>query len=99
MKTPGVMPGATEASADRAVARRDEPSTDLEIFRGRLAAISDELILDDLPLVESTKTGAFYGRNMHEHVLVPSRGSDEPVALSRIEPLDGALLHRLSPGF
>src|SRR6201988_771170 len=99
MKTPGMVPGATEASADRAAARRDEPSTDFEIFRGRLAAISDELILDDLPLVESAEAGAFDGRNVHEHVLVPGRGPDEPVALSWIEPLDGALLHRLSPGF
>src|SRR5205823_10485057 len=32
-----------------------------------------------------------------EHVLLAGRRADEPVALSGIEPFDGALLHRLSP--
>src|SRR5579862_6932480 len=34
---------------------------------------------------------------MHELVLVAACRFDEPVALCRIEPFDGALLHRLSP--
>src|SRR5581483_1503765 len=34
---------------------------------------------------------------MNEHVLVAGRRRDEPVAFGRIEPLDGAFLHRLSP--
>jgi hypothetical protein len=34
---------------------------------------------------------------MNEHVLIAARRLDEPVALRRIEPLDGAFLHRLSP--
>src|SRR5262249_28104840 len=36
-------------------------------------------------------------RDVDEHVLLAGRWTDEPVALSRIEPFDGALLHRLSP--
>src|SRR5262249_42573484 len=37
-------------------------------------------------------------RDVNEDVLVACLGPDEPVALSRVEPLDGALLHRRSPG-
>src|ERR1700710_3090910 len=35
---------------------------------------------------------------MDEHVLLAGRRLDEPVTLGRVEPLDGAFLHRLSPG-
>src|SRR5450756_62546 len=35
---------------------------------------------------------------MDEHVLIADRGLDEPITLCRVEPLDGAFLHRLSPG-
>src|ERR1700722_11689469 len=35
---------------------------------------------------------------MDEHVLIADRRLDEPITLCRVEPLDGAFLHRLSPG-
>src|SRR5580704_15584270 len=34
---------------------------------------------------------------MDEHVLIADRRLDEPITLCRVEPLDGAFLHRLSP--
>src|SRR5215831_7811218 len=36
---------------------------------------------------------------MDEHVLIPADRPDEPITLGRVEPLDGALMHRhrLSP--
>src|ERR1700677_5073845 len=35
---------------------------------------------------------------MDEDVLIAGHRLDEPITLSRVEPLDGAFLHRLSPG-
>src|ERR1700729_209406 len=35
---------------------------------------------------------------MDEHVLIAGHRLDEPITLCRVEPLDGAFLHRLSPG-
>src|SRR4051794_15937380 len=35
---------------------------------------------------------------MDEHVLIAGHRLDEPITLGRVEPLDGAFLHRLSPG-
>src|SRR5262249_11601997 len=68
-----------------------------EVLGRGLAPIGDELIFDHLTLVESAEASAFDGRNVDEHVLVSGRWSDEPVALSRIEPFDGAFVHRRSP--
>jgi hypothetical protein len=50
-----------------------------------------------MAIIERAKAGALDGRDMDEHILVAARRLDEPIALSWIEPLDGALLHRLSP--
>src|SRR5580704_12777445 len=35
---------------------------------------------------------------MDKYVLVAGHRLDEPITLRRVEPLDGAFLHRLSPG-
>src|SRR4030081_1584961 len=35
---------------------------------------------------------------MDEHVLIAGHRLDEAITLGRVEPLDGAFLHRLSPG-
>src|SRR3954466_6732233 len=35
---------------------------------------------------------------MDQHVLIAGHRLDEPITLGRVEPLDGAFLHRLSPG-
>src|ERR1700730_16483751 len=35
---------------------------------------------------------------MDENVLIADHRLDEPITLCRVEPLDGAFLHRLSPG-
>jgi hypothetical protein len=35
---------------------------------------------------------------MDEDVLIADHRLDEPITLRRVEPLDGAFLHRLSPG-
>jgi hypothetical protein len=35
---------------------------------------------------------------MDKHILIAGHRLDEPITLGRVEPLDGAFLHRLSPG-
>src|SRR5215471_5195110 len=75
-----------------------ERSGHLEIFRGSSAAVGDQFIFDHLSLVESAETGTLHRRDVNEHVLVAGLGPDEPVTLRRVEPLDGAFLHRRSPG-
>src|SRR6185295_11372002 len=70
---------------------------DLEILRRGLAPVADELVLHDLTFVERAQTGTLHGRDMDEYVLVSSRRPDEPIALGRVEPFDGAFLHGRSP--
>src|SRR5262249_53064887 len=104
---PGYRPSAKEkppaeaggygTSVSRASSPDVEPSRDFQVLGRGLASIGDELVLDHLALVESIEASAFDGRNVDEYVLVSGRWSDEPVALSRIEPLDGAFVHRRSP--
>ena len=72
-------------------------SGDLEVLRGGLAAIGYELVLDVLTFVERAQSRALHGRDVDEHVLISGRRPDEPVALGRVEPFDGALLHGRSP--
>src|ERR1700683_767853 len=90
----------TLAGPKRAPAKRFATACSgyLEIFGGRLAAIGDELVLDLLAFVEATQPRALHRRNVHEHIFVARGRLDEAIALSRIKPFDGALLHRLSPG-
>src|SRR6266478_2546890 len=71
---------------------------DLQIFCGALAAIFHKVILDNLIFVEGAESGALDRRDMDEHVLIAGHRLDEPITLGRVEPLDGAFLHRLSPG-
>src|SRR5215470_9162620 len=68
--------------------------SDLEVLRRRTAAIGDELVLDCLALVEAGQARPLDRRDMDEHILIASRWTNKPVALSWIEPFDGALLHR-----
>src|SRR6185437_7067875 len=72
---------------------------DLEILRGALAAVFHKVVFHDLVFVEGRKSRALDGRDMDEYVLIADGRLDEPVTLGRVEPLDGALLHRLSPSF
>src|SRR5438067_10868614 len=73
---------------------------DLEIFRGCLAAVFYEVVLDVLVFVEGGESGALDCRDMDEHVLLSDGRLDEPITLGRVEPLDGAFVHRhrLAPG-
>src|SRR5262245_12601571 len=68
-------------------------SLDLEVLRGRLSAILDELILNGLSFVQRAKSGAFNSRDVHKHILPAFLRLDEAIALRRIEPLNGALRH------
>src|SRR5258707_9029638 len=88
-------PGATGNT--RLPGNRSGTLSDLEVFRGSLAAVGDELVLDRLSLVEGAEASALDGGDVNEHIVVPARGLDEPIALSRIKPFDGAFLHRPSP--
>jgi hypothetical protein len=68
-----------------------------EIFRGRSAAIGDDLELDLLAFIERTQTRALDRRNMHEDIFLAGGRLDEAVAFGGLKPFDGALLPRLSP--
>src|SRR5882762_6245137 len=70
---------------------------DLEVFRGGLAAIFHKVVFDHLIFVEGGESRALDRRDMDEHVLIAGHRLDEPITLGRVEPLDGAFLHRLSP--
>ena len=72
-------------------------SRNFEIFRRSSSAVRNEFVFHRLALVKCAQAGAFDGRDVNEHILVAGGRLDEPVALGRIEPLDGAFLHRLSP--
>src|SRR5215471_17950467 len=69
------------------------PSTNLEVLRGLLATIADDLIFDRLSVVERIKAGAFDGGDMDEHVFAAALGLNETVALRRVEPFDCAGRH------
>src|ERR1700761_3522888 len=75
----------------------NESLGDLQVFRGRLAAIFHEVILHDLIFIEGRESGALDGGDMDEHILIAAVRLDEPIALGRVEPFDGTLRHRLSP--
>src|SRR5690348_4989293 len=74
-------------------------SGDLQVFGRHLAAVLHEVIFHDLVFVEGCESRALDGRDMDEHVLVAAHRLDESVTLCRVEPFDGAFLHRhrLSP--
>src|SRR5579864_2721190 len=86
------MPGATSEPENSGPRSRD-----FEIFRRRPAAVGHEFVFHGLTFIERAQAGALDGRDMDENVLVAARRFDEPVALGRVEPFDGALLHRLPP--
>src|SRR5579864_6730166 len=86
------MPGATSEPENSGPRSRD-----FEVFRRRSAAVGHEFVLHGLTFIERAQPGALDGRDMDEDVLVAACRFDEPVALGRIEPFDGALLHRLPP--
>src|SRR5208337_3376836 len=88
----------TAGGASGLLARIVTRSRDLQIFRGGLAAIFHKVVLNDLIFVEGRKPSALDRRDMDEHVLIAGHRLDEPITLGRVEPLDGAFLHRLSPG-
>src|ERR1043166_7037062 len=70
----------------------------LEVFRGGFAAIFHEVVFDHLILVEGRESGTLDSGDMDEYVLIAGHRLDEPITLGRVEPIDGAFLHRLSPG-
>src|SRR4051812_34445402 len=72
-------------------------SGNLEVFRRAFSAIFHEVVFDHLILVEGGESGTLDRGDMDEHVLVSLHRLDEPITLGRVEPLDGAFLHRLSP--
>jgi hypothetical protein len=69
-----------------------------QIFGRGLArlSISNNLVRDPLPLVESLRPCAFDRANVHEDVLAAVIGLDESEALLAIEPLHGSLHITLS---
>src|SRR3954467_7369390 len=73
-------------------------SGNLEVFRRAFSAIFHEVVFDHLILVEGGEPGTLDGGDMDEHVLIAGHRLYEPITLGRVEPLDGAFLHRLSPG-
>src|SRR5215471_4419453 len=70
---------------------------DLQVFRRGFAAVFHEVIFHGLIFIEGRESGALDRRDVDEHVLLAGGRLDEPIALGRVEPLDGTLGHRLSP--
>src|ERR1044071_7861867 len=75
----------------------DEVLLDLEVLRGCLTAVLDELELNGLTLVQSAKAGTLDCRDVDEHILSTFLRLDKAIALRRVEPLNCALRHARSP--
>src|SRR6516225_11339461 len=72
-------------------------SPDLEVLGRFLTTARHNLIFYHLPLIEGPQARTFDSRDVDEYILAPGFRLDEPVTLSRIEPLHGALSHLSSP--
>src|SRR4051794_8432154 len=78
--------------------RLREKSGNLEVLRGCLAAVLHEVVFNHLIFIKGRQSGALDGGDVDEDVLVTAVRLDEPIALGRVEPFDGALLrHPQSP--
>src|SRR5262249_25927364 len=84
---------ATDAFVSRDVASDRSRSTDLDIIGRLLTAITDNLIIDRLTLIERSKSGTFDSGDMDEHVSAAVLGLNESIALGRVEPFDSASSH------
>ena len=77
---------------------RDHPAIgsvrDDQIFGGHFAVTSrNQLKLDLLAFVETGKSGAFNGTDVHERILGAVLGLDETKTLGRVEPFDSTCSH------
>src|SRR6185437_8487974 len=72
-------------------------SLDLEVLRGCLSTVLDELELNGLAFVQRTKACTLDCGDVNEHILPAFLRLNEAVAFRRIEPLNGALRHACSP--
>jgi hypothetical protein len=72
-------------------------SPDLEVLGRFLTTARHNLIFYHLPLIEGPQARTFDSRDVDEYILAPGFRLDEPVTLSRIESLHGALSHLSSP--
>src|SRR6185312_2619283 len=88
-----LISSAAEFQTNDSLVSSEKRSLDLEVLRGRLSAILDELVLNGLSFVQRAKSGAFNSRDVHKHILPAFLRLDEAIALRRIEPLNGALRH------
>src|SRR5262249_367958 len=68
-------------------------STRFEIVRRLLAAVADNLVIDDLTLVERSQAGALHRGDMDEHVSAAALRLNETIALRRVEPFHSAGSH------
>jgi hypothetical protein len=75
------------------VDRHSDRSADLEVLGRFLAPIAHDFILNDLPLVEGTQSGALDRGNVDEHVLAAALRLNESVPFGRIEPLHRSFSH------
>ena len=76
----------------------DERCSDrADVLRLRALLALTDLELDALVLLERAVAAALDGLEVHENVRVTAVGGDEAEALLRVEPLDGALRHDMSP--
>src|SRR5262245_20687225 len=68
-------------------------STRFEIVRRLLAAVADNLVIDDLTFVERAQACALDRGDMDEYVSAAALRLNETVALRRVEPFHGAGSH------
>src|SRR5207245_7039104 len=90
--------GEPGVSAGRPPPSRDGESDCFQIDCGRLAVLPLlELIRDLLVLAQASESGAFDGRNVHEHVLGFVVGLNEAEPLGAVEELYGTGRHGIPP--
>src|SRR6202021_2036137 len=61
------------------------------------AAIGDDFVADLLAFTQRSKSGAFDGADVHEHVVATVIRLNEAEALCRVKPLHGSHAHGGSP--
>jgi hypothetical protein len=80
---------------NKKIAARSTPSLDLEVSGGLLAAIGDDLVFDNLPLIQTAESSLLDRRDMDKHIFsAPTLRLNKPKTLLRIKPLHGACRHK-----
>jgi hypothetical protein len=84
----------SEASVNR---RPRKTLTNPKISGRLLAAVRNYFIAYLGALIETAQPGSLDGRNMYKHILAAAVGLNKSIAFGRVEPLNRAYCHVVSP--